>query len=83
MLGDGRRHHGHRGADPPAVNTMYAAIATRGREIAVLRAIGFYGDPVVFVLLETMLLAAVGVMGVVQFCMALPPQRWGSYSLSR
>jgi len=44
-----------------AVNTMYAAIATRGREIAVLRAIGFYGGPVVLsVLLETMLLAAVG-----------------------
>jgi putative ABC transport system permease protein len=44
-----------------AVNTMYAAIATRGREIAVLRAIGFHGGPVVLsVLLETMLLAAFG-----------------------
>ena len=47
-----------------AVNTMYAAIATRWREIAVLRAIGFYGGPVVLsVLLETMLLAAVGAPG--------------------
>jgi len=44
-----------------ALNTMYAAVATRAREIATLRAIGFRGGPVIVsVLLETMLLAALG-----------------------
>ncbi len=44
-----------------ALNTMYAAVATRSREIATLRAIGFRGVPVVVsVLLETMLLALLG-----------------------
>lgn len=44
-----------------ALNTMYAAVATRTREIATLRAIGFRGVPVVVsVLLETMLLALLG-----------------------
>ncbi|HEY6895111.1 MAG TPA: ABC transporter permease [Rhodanobacteraceae bacterium] len=44
-----------------ALNTMYAAVATRAREIATLRAIGFRGFPVVVsVLLETMLLALAG-----------------------
>ncbi len=44
-----------------ALNTMYAAVATRAREIATLRAIGFRGVPVVVsVLLETMLLAVLG-----------------------
>jgi putative ABC transport system permease protein len=44
-----------------ALNTMYAAVATRAREIATLRAIGFRGTPVVVsVLLETMLLALLG-----------------------
>ncbi len=44
-----------------ALNTMYAAVATRAREIATLRAIGFRGVPVVVsVLLETMLLALIG-----------------------
>ncbi|NNM61197.1 MAG: ABC transporter permease [Steroidobacteraceae bacterium] len=44
-----------------ALNTMYAAVAARTREIATLRAIGFTGLPVVIsVLLETMLLAALG-----------------------
>jgi putative ABC transport system permease protein len=44
-----------------ALNTMYAAVATRAREIATLRAIGFRGLPVVVsVLLETMLLALAG-----------------------
>jgi putative ABC transport system permease protein len=44
-----------------ALNTMYAAVATRAREIATLRAIGFRGLPVVVsVLIETMLLALVG-----------------------
>jgi putative ABC transport system permease protein len=48
-----------------ALNTMYAAVATRAREIATLRAIGFRGLPVVVsILLETMLLAlAGGVLG--------------------
>jgi putative ABC transport system permease protein len=44
-----------------ALNTMYAAVATRAREIATLRAIGFRGVPVVVsVLVETMLLALLG-----------------------
>ncbi|MEO6967014.1 MAG: ABC transporter permease [Rhodanobacteraceae bacterium] len=44
-----------------ALNTMYAAVATRAREIATLRAIGFRGAPVVVsVMLETMLLALLG-----------------------
>lgn len=44
-----------------ALNTMYAAVAARAREIATLRAIGFRGLPVIVsVLLETMLLAALG-----------------------
>ncbi len=44
-----------------ALNTMYAAVATRSREIATLRAIGFRALPVIFsVLLETMLLALLG-----------------------
>lgn len=48
-----------------ALNTMFAAVATRAREIATLRAIGFPGLPVVVaVMLETMLLAALGgIMG--------------------
>ena len=44
-----------------ALNTMYAAVATRTREIATLRAVGFRRAPVIIsVLLETMLLAAAG-----------------------
>jgi putative ABC transport system permease protein len=44
-----------------ALNTMYAAVATRAREVATLRAIGFRGMPVIVsVLLETMLLAVLG-----------------------
>ncbi len=44
-----------------ALNTMYAAVATRAREIATMRAIGFRSLPVVTaVMLETMLLALLG-----------------------
>ena len=44
-----------------ALNTMFAAVAARAREIATLRAIGFPGLPVVVaVMLETMLLALLG-----------------------
>ncbi len=44
-----------------ALNTMYAAVAGRSREIATMRAIGFRGLPVVMaVMLETMLLALLG-----------------------
>jgi putative ABC transport system permease protein len=44
-----------------ALNTMYAAVAARAREIATLRAIGFRGLPVIVsVLVETMLLATLG-----------------------
>ncbi|MUV13468.1 ABC transporter permease [Noviluteimonas gilva] len=44
-----------------ALNSMYAAVAGRAREIATMRAIGFRGLPVVVaVMLETMLLALIG-----------------------
>ena len=44
-----------------ALNTMYAAVAGRAREIATMRALGFRGLPVVVaVMLETMLLALTG-----------------------
>lgn len=44
-----------------ALNTMYAAVAGRAREIATMRALGFRGVPVVTaVMLETMLLALLG-----------------------
>ena len=44
-----------------ALNTMFAAVASRAREIATLRAIGFRGFPVVVaVMVETTLLALLG-----------------------
>ena len=44
-----------------ALNTMYSSVATRSREIATLRALGFGSGPVVIsVLVESLLLAAVG-----------------------
>ncbi len=44
-----------------ALNTMYAAVAARTREIATLRAMGFRGGPVVVsVLIETLALALAG-----------------------
>lgn len=44
-----------------ALNTMYAAVAARTREIATLRALGFQSGPVVIsVLVESLLLALVG-----------------------
>jgi putative ABC transport system permease protein len=44
-----------------ALNSMYAAVAARSREIATLRAIGFLGVPLILsVLLETMFLAVLG-----------------------
>lgn len=44
-----------------ALNTMYSAVATRTREIATLRALGFGRTPVVFsILVESLMLALVG-----------------------
>jgi putative ABC transport system permease protein len=44
-----------------AVNTMYTAVASRTREIATLRALGFRNFPVVFsVLTEAVVLALIG-----------------------
>lgn len=44
-----------------ALNTMYSSVATRSREIATLRALGFGSGPVVVsVLAESLVLAAVG-----------------------
>jgi len=44
-----------------ALNTMYNAVASRGREIATLRALGFGASPIVFsVLLESLALALAG-----------------------
>jgi putative ABC transport system permease protein len=50
-----------------ALNSMYAAVAARGKEIATLRALGFGGLPVVTsVMTEALLLAlAGGVLGAV------------------
>ncbi|MFO1496279.1 MAG: ABC transporter permease [Lysobacterales bacterium] len=49
------------GAIFAALNTMYASVSTRTKEIATLRAIGFGPAPVVVsVLIESMLLALVG-----------------------
>jgi putative ABC transport system permease protein len=55
------------GAVFAALNSMYAAVAARGKEIATLRAIGFGGLPVVVsVMIEALLLAlAGGVLGAV------------------
>jgi putative ABC transport system permease protein len=44
-----------------ALNTMYAAVSARTREIATLRALGFSSSPVVIsVLLESLVLALLG-----------------------
>ena len=49
------------GATFASLNSMYAAVATRSKEIATLRAIGFGGLPVVVsVMIEALLLAVVG-----------------------
>lgn len=49
------------GAIFAALNTMYASVSARTREIATLRAIGFSGFPVVAsVMVEAMLLALIG-----------------------
>jgi len=49
------------GAVFAALNSMYAAVAARGKEIATLRAIGFGGTPVLFsVMIEALLLALSG-----------------------
>ena len=55
------------GAVFAALNSMYAAVATRSKEIATLRAIGFGGAPVLLsVMIEASLLALVGgVLGAV------------------
>lgn len=51
------------GATFAALNTMYAAVGTRAREIATLRAIGFGGAPVVVsVMIESLVLALAGGM---------------------
>lgn len=49
------------GATFGALNTMYAAVSTRIREIATLRAIGFSGLPVVVsIIIESLVLALIG-----------------------
>jgi len=49
------------GATFAALNTMYAAVGTRAREIATLRAIGFGGLPIVVsIMLEALVLALAG-----------------------
>ena len=49
------------GAVFAALNSMYAAVAARSREIATLRAIGFGGLPVVLsVMIEALVLALIG-----------------------
>ncbi len=54
-----------------ALNTMYSAVAERGREVATLRALGFgAGSVVVSFLLEALLVAGVG--GLLGSLLALP-----------
>ncbi len=49
------------GAVFAALNTMYTAVSTRTREIAILRALGFGGVPLVFsVMIEALFLATAG-----------------------
>lgn len=49
------------GATFAALNTMYAAVGARGREIATLRALGFGGGPVVAsIMIESLTLALFG-----------------------
>jgi len=49
------------GAIFAALNTMYAAVAARGKEIATLRALGFGGMPVLAsVMIEALVLALIG-----------------------
>jgi putative ABC transport system permease protein len=49
------------GATFAALNTMYAAVGARTREIATLRALGFGGGPVVLsVMIESLVLAVAG-----------------------
>jgi putative ABC transport system permease protein len=44
-----------------ALNTMYSAVATRTREIATLRALGFHSGPIIVsVMLESLVLALAG-----------------------
>ena len=51
------------GAVFAALNSMYAAVASRGKEIATLRALGFGGFPVVVsVMIEALLLALAGAL---------------------
>jgi putative ABC transport system permease protein len=54
-----------------ALNTMYSAVAERGREIATMRALGFGGPSVVFsFVIEALLIAFVG--GVLGCLVVLP-----------
>lgn len=49
------------GATFGALNTMYSAVASREKEIATLRALGFHGGPVIVsVMAESLVLALVG-----------------------
>jgi putative ABC transport system permease protein len=67
------------GAIFAALNTMYAAVAARGKEIATLRALGFGGLPVMAsVLIESLALALVG--GVVGAVLAY--QLFNNFSVS-
>jgi len=70
-----------------ALNTLYNAVATRVREIATLRALGFGGFPVVVsVLVEAMILGAVGglIGGMLAFLtlngMHSSTMNWASFS---
>jgi putative ABC transport system permease protein len=54
-----------------ALNTMYSAVAERGREIATMRALGFGGPSVVFsFVIEALLIAFVG--GLIGCLVVLP-----------
>jgi putative ABC transport system permease protein len=65
------------------LNTMYAAVAARGREIATLRAIGYSALPVaVSVLLEAVVLSVTGALIGAGLAWALYDGKMGSFNAS-
>jgi putative ABC transport system permease protein len=65
------------------LNTMYAAVSTRGREIATLRALGYGAFPVaVSVILEAVVLAVAGALMGAAIAWALNDGRTGTWGVN-
>ena len=65
------------------LNTMYAAVSTRGREIATLRALGYGAFPVaVSVILESVVLAVAGALIGAAIAWALNDGRTGTWGVN-